>query len=127
MTEFYDDYIDSYGSEGPPAPAPNSTNGGDRVGAWARSNANPNYPPLGRSGSRSAPTSQYAPSSFGGGGGGSPAGGSVRRRTTSRRNPRMSSRIQSTYEEEEEGYGSGEYDEGPYDLTLIRVKVNQIP
>jgi len=39
----------------------------------------------------------------------------------------MSSRIQSTYEEEEEGYGSGEYDEGPYDLTLIRVKVNQIP
>ena len=126
MTEFYDDYIDSYGLEGPPAPAPNSTNGGDRVGAWARSNANPNYPPLGRSGSRSAPTSQYAPSSFGGGGG-SPAGGSVRRRTTSRRNPRMSSRIQSTYEEEEEGYGSGEYDEGPYDLTLIRVKVNQIP
>jgi len=123
MTEFYDDYIDSYGLEGPPAPAPNSTNGGDRVGAWARSNANPNYPPLGRSGSRSAPTSQYAPSSFGG----SPAGGSVRRRTTSRRNPRMSSRIQSTYEEEEEGYGSGEYDEGPYDLTLIRVKVNQIP
>jgi hypothetical protein len=27
------------------------------------------------------------------------------------------------YEEEEEGYGSGEYDDGPFELTKIRVKV----
>ncbi|KAF8160854.1 NADPH oxidase regulator NoxR [Crassisporium funariophilum] len=113
-TEFYDDYLDSYAPEdlppsGPPPPA-------DRVGAWARSNANPNYP-VGRTGSRSAPNSQYAPSSFGG-------GGSMRRKNTRRANPRVSSRIQSTYEEEEEGYVSGEYDEGPYELTLIRVKLH---
>lgn len=43
------------------------------------------------------------------------------RRTTSR----AQSRIQSTYEEEEEGYVSGEYEDGPYELTLIRVKVSQ--
>lgn len=117
MTEFYDDYLDAYGGEDAP-PVPGNA-GADRVGAWARSNANPNYPPnagVSRTGSRSAPGSQYAPSSYGG-------TGSIRRKPTRRNNPRASSRIQSTYEEEEEGYVSGEYDDGPFELTLIRVKV----
>lgn len=119
MTDFYDDYIDSYGDSAPP-PVPtntNNTNAGppDRIAAWARSNANPNYPPA-RSGSRSAPTSSYAPSSFGGGGGG------PKRRPTRRGTSRAGSRIQSTYEEEEEGYVSGEYDDGPFELIKIRIK-----
>lgn len=113
LTEIYDDYLDSYAEEAPPMPnAPP-----DRVAAWARSNASPaSAPPpsafVQRSGSRSAPTSNYAPSSYGG-------GGSVRRRVT-RRNTR---RIQSAYEEEEEGYASGEDFDGPFELIKIRVKV----
>lgn len=124
LTEFYDDYIDSYGSNeaAPPLPSVNQSAGSDRVGAWARSNANPNYPPIARTGSRSAPNSQYAPSSYGGGGPG--GGGSLRRKVTRRNNPRAASRNQSTYEEEEEGYVSGEYDDGPLELTMIRIKLH---
>ncbi|KAF9476353.1 NADPH oxidase regulator NoxR [Pholiota conissans] len=124
LTEFYDDYLESYNGEGgPPVPPLNpAPPASDRVGAWARSNANPNYPPAGvlRSGSRSAPNSQYAPSSYGGPGG----GGSLRRKVTRRNTSRAQNRIQSTYEEEEEGYVSGEYDDGPFELTLIRVKLH---
>jgi len=117
LTEFYDDYIDSYGgTEDNAAPPVPQGGGADRVGAWARTNANPNYPPIVRNGSRSAPGSQYAPSSYGG-------PGSIRRKPT-KRNTRATSRIQSTYEEEEEGYVSGEYDDGPFELTLIRVKLH---
>lgn len=116
LTEFYEDYLDSYSNDAPPVPLMNAAPGpGDRVGAWARSNANPNYG-VARSGSRSAPNSQYSPSNYGGG------GGSLRRKVT-RRQPRGTSRVISTYEEEEEGYGSGEYDDGPYELSMIRVKV----
>lgn len=43
------------------------------------------------------------------------------RRTTNRA---PSNRIQSSYEEEEEGYGSGEYDDGPFELVKIRVKLH---
>lgn len=121
LTEFYDDYLDSYGDENPP---PLPSGGGaagpsppDRIAAWARSNANPNYAPApARSGSRSAPTSNYAPSSYGG-------GGSVRRKLTRRGTSSARSRIQSSYEEEEEGYVSGEYEDGPFELVKIRVKV----
>lgn len=124
LTEFYDDYLDSYGSnDGPPPPLPGavSVSAGappDRIAAWARSNANPNnLPPIARSGSRSAPASNYASSSFG--------GGSVRRRVTRRNTARtQSSRIQSSYEEEEEGYASGDYDDGPFELVKIRVKLH---
>ncbi|KAJ6593589.1 NADPH oxidase regulator NoxR [Mycena capillaripes] len=115
LTEIYDDYLDSYNDE-PPPPMPNAPP--DRVAAWARSNANgqaaPAPPPsafVQRSGTRSAPTSSYAPSSV---------GGSVRRRVT-RRNTR---RIQSAYEEEEEGYASGEDFDGPFELIKIRVKLH---
>ncbi|KAF9524021.1 NADPH oxidase regulator NoxR [Crepidotus variabilis] len=110
LTEFYDDYIDSYGGVAPPMPPPNTNT--ERVGNWARNNANP---ALARAGSRSAPTSQYAPSSYGG-------TGSVRRRGT-KRSVRAPSRIQSTYDDEEEGYGSGEYDE-VFEMNIIRVKVH---
>ncbi|KAJ3986741.1 NADPH oxidase regulator NoxR [Lentinula detonsa] len=124
LTEFYDDYLDSYGNDGPPPPLPLASAGAvpggppDRIAAWARSNANPNNPPpIARSGSRSAPASNYAPSSFG--------GGSVRRRVTRRNTARTAnSRIQSTYEEEEEGYASGDYDDGPFELIKIRVKLH---
>ncbi|KAJ4483745.1 NADPH oxidase regulator NoxR [Lentinula aciculospora] len=124
LTDFYDDYLDSYGSDGPPPPLPLASAGAvaggppDRIAAWARSNANPNnFPPISRSGSRSAPASNYAPSSFG--------GGSVRRRVTRRNTARTAnSRIQSSYEEEEEGYASGDYDDGPFELVKIRVKLH---
>jgi len=122
LTEFYDDYLDSYGNDGPPPPLPAAASAGsgppDRIAAWARSNANPNnLPPISRSGSRSAPASNYAPSSYG--------GGSVRRRVTRRNTARtMNSRAQSAYEEEEEGYASGDYDDGPFELIKIRVKLH---
>ncbi|KAF5388812.1 hypothetical protein D9757_005589 [Collybiopsis confluens] len=123
LTDFYDDYIDSYGNDGPAPPLPNVASAGagppDRIAAWARSNANlNNLPPVARSGSRSAPASNYAPSSFG--------GGSVRRRVTRRNTARTaaSSRIQSSYEEEEEGYASGDYEDGPFELIKIRVKLH---
>ncbi|KAG6857726.1 hypothetical protein H0H87_004142 [Tephrocybe sp. NHM501043] len=115
LTEFYDDYLDSY-TDGPPVP-PIRSGGGpaappDRVAAWARSNANPNFAPS-RSGSRSAPASNYSPSSFGG-----TVRRKVTRRNTSRRGP-------STYEEEEEeGYASGDYEDAPFELVKIRVKLH---
>ncbi|KAJ7928502.1 NADPH oxidase regulator NoxR [Mycena leptocephala] len=117
LTEIYDDYLDSYNDE-PPPPMPNAPP--DRVAAWARSNANGSpasaTPPsafVARSGTRSAPGSSYAPSSYG--------GGSVRRRVTRRNTSR---RIQSAYEEEEEGYASGEDFDGPFELIKIRVKLH---
>jgi len=109
FTEFYDDYLDSYG-DAPPLP---SNGPPDRVADWARTNANPNYPP-GRGPSRS--NSSYAPSSFG--------GGSVRRKVTRRVTRGPSSRFQGAYEEDEEGYVSGEYDDGPFELVKIRVKLH---
>lgn len=117
LTEFYDDYLNSYTDEAPPPlPKPGSPSGPDRIAAWARSNANPSNYPLVRSASRSAPASQYAPSSFG--------GGTMRRKLTRRGTSRQgSSRITSSYEEEEEGYVSGEYEDAPFELVKIRIKV----
>jgi hypothetical protein len=119
LTEIYDDYLDSYNDE-PPPPMPSAPQQPDRVAAWARSNANgaPQSAAqqggfVARSGSRSAPGSSYAPSSYG--------GGSVRRRVTRRNTSR---RIQSAYEEEEEGYASGEDFDGPFELIKIRVKLH---
>lgn len=112
MSEFYDDYLDSYqDADAPPLIAP-SNGQRDRIAAWAEINAlpsaNPNLVPARRP-SRSAPSS-YAPSS---------AGGSMRRRRrpTIRQAPKM-------YEEEEEGYVSGEYDDGPFEMIKIKVKLH---
>ncbi|KIM86409.1 hypothetical protein PILCRDRAFT_4910 [Piloderma croceum F 1598] len=120
LTESYDDYIDSYGDEPPPPvpslPSPNSGSKSDKISAWARANANPS-PAIQRSASRSAPSSTYAPSNYG--------GGSMKRRLT-RRNTRRLTAAPSMYneDEEEEGYGSGEYDDGPFELVKIRVKLH---
>ncbi|KAF7375886.1 P-type phospholipid transporter [Mycena sanguinolenta] len=64
-------------------------------------------------GPRIGPTINSAPSSYG--------GGSVRRRLTRRNTSR---RIQPKYEEEEEGYVSGEDWDGPFELIKIRVKLH---
>ena len=85
------------------------------ISACTRSNGNPSYT-LVRSGSRSAPTSQYTPSCYGG-------GGSLRRKVMKRNNPRAPRRIQSTYQEEGERYVSGKYEDGPCELMLVCVKV----
>jgi len=116
VTEFYDDYLDSYNDN-----APQSANGPqppDRIAQWASANANPNFSSgqSMRSGPRSAPVSNYAPSSFG--------TGPLRRKTTRRGISRAMSRSQSTYEEEEEGYVSGDYEDGPFELIKIRVKLH---
>ncbi|CAL1711162.1 unnamed protein product [Somion occarium] len=104
VTEFYDDYIDSYGDDTTSPPA-------NRVSAWARNNANPG---AGVARSRSMAPSSYAPSSAGG----------MKRRITRRGTTRnTSSRAQSMYEEEEEGYGSGG-DILDDDIIRIRVKVH---
>lgn len=118
LTEFYDDYLNSYsgnGGEDVLAPLPIRSGGGpaappDRVAGWARSNTNLNYA-LSRSGSRSAPVNNYS----------SPSGG-VRRTVTRRGTTR--SRVQSPYDEEEEGYASGDYEDLPFELVKIRVKVS---
>lgn len=47
----------------------------------------------------------------------------MRRKLSRKRTQRSAGRMQSTYEEEEEGYVSGEYDESFYELMKIRVKV----
>ncbi|KAF7800094.1 hypothetical protein EIP86_011338 [Pleurotus ostreatoroseus] len=105
LTEFYDNYLDSY-NDAPPPPMPNSQRSPDRVANWARNNANP-----GMQRSRSLAPSSYAPSSV---------GGTLRRKTTRRAPPARS----TYYEEEEEGYASGDYDDGPMDLVKIKVKIH---
>ncbi|KAL5532069.1 hypothetical protein ACEPAF_5633 [Sanghuangporus sanghuang] len=133
VTEIYDDYINGYGEEpAPPVPPPvagpgaggaGGAGGGGRVAAWARNNANPANQPS-RAPSTRAPS---AYSSF--------TSGSMRRKPT--RRPTMgggaggssrggAGRPMSPYEEEEEGYVSGEYDDPPvlYELTKIRVKLH---
>ena len=115
-TAIYDGYLDAYNEEAPP-PLPSAGAGAaqnpDRVAAWAKLNATPTNAPQ-RGPSKSAPPSTYAPSSA----------GSNRRRLTRRVTARARPPQVSMYEEEEEGYGSGEYDEGPFELTKIRVKVS---
>ena len=119
MTEFYDDYLNAYEDDAPPLPpVVAATAPPDRVTAWAKSNANVGYvsattPPT-RSASRvGGPNSNYTPSSY----------GSVRRKLTRRNGSVSGSGRQSRFEEDEEGYGSGDYDEGPFELVKIRVKV----
>jgi len=109
LTEIYDGYMGGFTDEEPPAVPPAQ----GRVAAWARTNANPGNVPS-RSPSTRAP-SAYASSAV----------GSVRRRPTRRGTVnRAPSRARTSFEEEEEGYVSGEYEDGPYELSKIRVKVH---
>lgn len=107
MTNFYDEYLDSY-RDRPPPPRRSNT-----IASWARNNANPGGVPPSRSTSTRVPPSSYS------------GGGSVRRRGTTVGRQRSVVRRNTTYEEEEEGYGSGGYDEGTSfaDLAKLRVKV----
>jgi len=73
----------------------------DRVGAWRLN--------LSR-GPRNVPSSLHS--------------GRSMRNNSKRGNPHAFVRAHGSYEEEEEGYGSGEYDDGPTELTLIRVKLH---
>lgn len=125
LTEIYDDYIDRYANEAPPEVPPLPPLPGDgsnkRVAAWARNNANPatRRGPGGAS-TYGPPPSAYATSTFG--------GGSVRRKLSRRptyggRSTGSGGRGTSMYEEEEEGYVSGDYDDMPFELVKIRVKV----
>lgn len=112
MTEFYDDYIESYRATPtlPAPPAASTTKGSERgnVANWARTNANPNnYPPsaISRAPSRSSPS----------------ATGLRRKHTRNQTAPSRSQRT-SSYEEEE-GYASGDYEELSSPLAKIRIKV----
>jgi neutrophil cytosolic factor 2 len=92
-TEFYDNIVDSYAQRSPP-PLLSGTNN-DRVARWARGNGGgPNRTP-------SVATRS----------------GTLKRRVTRR------TVAPSVYDEEEEGYGSGEWDE-MYELMKIRVKIH---
>ena len=110
MTDFYDDYIDAYKEQGPSPPGPQN----NTVASWARNNANPGNSPPSRT-----PSVRPPPSSYSGAG-----GGSVRRRNTGMTRHR-STRRKTAYEEEEEGYGSGDYDDGSAyaEFAKVRVKV----
>jgi len=107
MTNFYDDYIDSYKDQAPAPPRRSNT-----IASWARNNANPGNLPT-----RSLST-RPPPSSYSGGGG-------VRRRGTTVGRQRSVVRRNTAYEEEEEGYGSGDYDDGSTfaEFSKLRVKV----
>ncbi|EPQ54994.1 hypothetical protein GLOTRDRAFT_121364 [Gloeophyllum trabeum ATCC 11539] len=122
LTEFYDDYIDSYGGEEAPPPPPPLPAGPERVAAWARNNANPTNPPPAApsrmASTRGPPPSAYAASSYGSSSGG------LRRKVTRRGTTRSRAPSQYTYEEEEEGYVSGDYEDGPFELVKIRVKLH---
>lgn len=124
MTEFYDDYLDGYtGEEAAEVPPLPSAEG--RVANWVKGPGGA----VGRNGtvrSAGAPPSSYAPSA-----GLSAGGGSVRRKLTRRgtgRGPasRAGSSFYGGYEEEEEGYVSGEY-EDVFEMVKIRVKVRFPP
>jgi neutrophil cytosolic factor 2 len=95
-TEFFDNIVDSYSQPSPPPKVPPVN---DRIANWARNNS---AGPLSR-----------APSAFGG----STRSGTIRRRVTRR------TVATSAYDDDEEGYGSGEWDE-LYELTKIRVKIH---
>ena len=106
MTEFYDDYLDAYKDQAP-LPVKRS----NTVASWARNNANPGTPP-----SRS-PSARLPPSSY-------TSGGSVRRCNTTTSRQRPTPRRNTTYEEEE-GYGSGDYEDGSAfaEFSKVRVRV----
>ncbi|PIL30996.1 hypothetical protein GSI_05689 [Ganoderma sinense ZZ0214-1] len=111
MTEFYDEYLDGYTGEESNEVPPLPSGGEARVANWAKG--------VGRGGRPSAPPSSY---------GGSMGGASVRRKLTRRgtasRGPssRTASSFYGGYEEEEEGYVSGEY-EDIFEMVKIRVKL----
>lgn len=121
LTEFYDDYIDSYGVDlNQPLPYLRSAGGQGVIPPDRLATRGPNLSrSVSRSGPRSAPAINHAPSTLGS------VGGSIRRRGTKRTVSRTPGNIQSAYEDEE-GYASGDYDDAIFELAKIRVKVISI-
>jgi len=126
--DFYDDYINAYADAEPArslvaSSLPNP--GLDRVVLWPQDSSS-NGPSIQRMPSRGPTTIPYAqgpssPDALRGPDMIRNAGGpSIRRKPTRRTTQR---RARPTYEEEEEGYVSGEYDD-PYELMTIRVKLH---
>ncbi|KAF8484368.1 hypothetical protein JB92DRAFT_3131556 [Gautieria morchelliformis] len=122
LTEIYDNYIDGYDNEEPPEVPPLPSQIGDsskRVAAWARNNTNPVRRGASTASTYAPPPSVYS-SNF--------SGASVRRKLS--RRPTYGGRSAGSggrstmYEEEEEGYVSGDYDDGPFELVKIRVKLH---
>lgn len=103
-----DDFYDDYANGGPRGQEP------DRVAEWAKRSAGPK-PNMGRRPSATA-------SSASGG------GNIVKRSYTMRGGPRsLSGRSRRTYDDDEEGYGSGEYEDtirSDYEMVRIRVKLH---
>jgi hypothetical protein len=109
ITEFYNGYASMESSPIEPGRSAPISGSADRV--WPRNNGPPTLT-LSRSTSRSV---QNAPSNMG--------GGSVIRQFTRKMTPPRRNR---SPQNDEEGYGSDNYDVGYYDLSLIRVKVSKI-
>jgi neutrophil factor 2 len=116
LTDIYDDYLDGYNEE---PPLPDESN---RVKAWA-SRTLPGAP----AGPSRAVSQRVPPNGMSMYGDRSVYGGSapsVRRRPTRQNTLGSRSRAPTQYgEEEEEGYGSGDYD-GGFELVRIKVKIH---
>ncbi|KAF8736521.1 hypothetical protein AX14_014421 [Amanita brunnescens Koide BX004] len=104
ISEFYENYLDEYGGSESATPGrPTSTPTPPARPAPNKSRSQ-RESTMSRISLRSAPV-----------------GGSMKRRSTAKRSTRGSSRA---YEEEEEGYGSGDYEDLPLDMQKIRVKIH---
>ncbi|KAG0708579.1 hypothetical protein DFH29DRAFT_890953 [Suillus ampliporus] len=136
-TDFYDDYIDVYTEDHARSVAPGSlpNMGLDRIALWPQGSTQSSTGTLAsslttgsliqRMPSRNAIASPYPQGSLNSDApisvniARNAVGGSLRRKPTRRPTQR---RPRTTYEEEEEGYVSGEYDE--YEFSNIRVKLH---
>lgn len=117
ITEIYDDYLDVDNTQAQPPLPPMPANAGvERVAAWATKTAPGPPAPLSRAASSRSPASIVTGSI-----------GSLRRKVTRRMGAPTSTsgRSRGTVydDDEEEGYASGDYEDGTYELTKIRIKV----
>jgi len=120
LTEIYDDYLGAYDNNAEVEP-PLPTGASSRVAAWATKTAPGPPAPLSRVPSSALAKPGPPPSSYG-----SSTGGSLRRKLTRKMSGSISRlRGAPLYEDEdEEGYASGDYEDGAYELTKIRVKIH---
>ena len=110
LTEFYDDYLDSYGGQDEP-PLPDDTR---RVAAWAQKT---------QPGPPSRMTSMRTPPSAYGGS----QGGGMRRRVTKRSTYGRNMRAPSQFGGEEEEFDGSDFDDAGFELVKIKVKVRPTP
>lgn len=114
VTEIYDDYLEEYGNNDPEPPLPDDAG---RVRQWAQKTLPGTPAGPSRAVSQRIPPSTYGSrSQYGGSAGG-------RRRGPGARPGQARSAAPSNFDgEEEEGYGSGDYEEA-FELLRIKVKV----